>query len=396
VDRQRVEAIERAIELDEPSNPARRARLLALQAQELSWEPEFAHREALAQEAITLARDAGDKRALAEVLQNASRGLWTAETLELRSALADELAGLATDLRDPAVEMAAQEFTHHVCVERGELARARDAIERWKVAAEELAQPTLRWLVAYIFAGLELLHGRLAIGERLSEQAFQIAQDAGQADAALIYGGQLALIRSMQGRGQEIIEMLEQSVSAYPGIATWRAGLASVSCLLDREDDAVSILEQAASDRFEHVTPNVSSLTTLALYADAAAYTRNIEAASALHGRMDSLSDQFVTLTTGGYGHVRLYLGLLSDVLGDDERADEHLAFACEFHDANDIPLWAARTHLGWAEALTHRGDAPGAREHATQALELSQEHGYGAFESRAAALLAAQSVAET
>jgi hypothetical protein len=41
VGRQRIEAIERAIELDEP-HPARRARLLALLAQELSWEPEFA------------------------------------------------------------------------------------------------------------------------------------------------------------------------------------------------------------------------------------------------------------------------------------------------------------------------------------------------------------------
>jgi tetratricopeptide (TPR) repeat protein len=396
VDRERVEAIERAIELDEPSKPARRARLLALQALELSWEPEFVHRQALAEEAIALARETGNRRVLASVLPNASRGMWTAETLELRSELANELAGLATELRDPAIAMSAEELAHFVCVERGDLAGAHDAIEHWKAATEELAQPTARWLLTYILAGLELLHGRLAAGERLSEQAFQIGQGAGQADAALIYGGQLALIRSMQGRGEEIIETLEKSVSAYPGIATWRAGLASVSCLLDREDEAVSILEEAASDRFEHVTPNVSSLTTLALYADAAAYTRNSEAASALHERMDPLCDQFVTVTTAGYGHVRLYLGLLSDVMGDHPRADEHLAFACEFHEANDIPLWTARTHLGWGEALTHRGDAPGARDHATRALELSQEHGYGAFESRAAALLAAQSAAET
>jgi hypothetical protein len=394
VDSERVEAIERAIELDDPPNPARRARLLALQAQELSWEPEFAHRQALAEEAITLARDAGDRRALADVLQTAFRGLWTAETLELRSALANELAGLATGLRDPAVEMAAQEFTHHVCVERGELARAHDAIERWKAAGEELAQPTIQWLTTYQLAGLELCHGRLTIGERLSEHAFQIGQDTGQADAALVYGGQLAFIRVSRGRAHEIIEMLEQSVSAYPGIATWRGALASVLCLLDREDEAVSVLEQAASDRFEHVTPNVSSLSTLSLYSDAAAYTRNVEAASALHERMEPLSDQFVTLTSQGYGHVRMYLGLLASVLGDPQRADEHLAFACEFHEANDIPLWAARTHLGWAEALAHRGDAPGARGHATRAVELSQKHGYGAFERRAAALLA-QSAAE-
>ena len=59
------------------------------------------------------------------------------------------------------------------------------------------------------------------------------------------------------------------------------------------------------------------------------------------------------------------------------------------------MPLWTARSHLGWAEALAARGDPAGAREHATRALELSQAHGYGAFEPRAATLLAAQAAAQ-
>jgi hypothetical protein len=52
------------------------------------------------------------------------------------------------------------------------------------------------------------------------------------------------------------------------------------------------------------------------------------------------------------------------------------------------MPLWTARGQLGWAEALAVRGDSAAAREHAARALELSREHGYGAFESRAAALV--------
>jgi hypothetical protein len=62
-------------------------------------------------------------------------------------------------------------------------------------------------------------------------------------------------------------------------------------------------------------------------------------------------------------------------------RSDEHLAFAREFHEANDVPSWAARCHLGWAEALAERGDVDGTLEHATRALELSRDHGYGAVE---------------
>ena len=83
-------------------------------------------------------------------------------------------------------------------------------------------------------------------------------------------------------------------------------------------------------------------------------------------------------------------------MVGQHELADQHLAFACEFHEANDMPLWAARGHLGWAEALAARGDQAAAREHAARALELSREHGYGAFEPRAAALVETESPAGT
>jgi tetratricopeptide (TPR) repeat protein len=269
-------------------------------------------------------------------------------------------------------------------------------LERWQAIAEQFGQPTLQWFSMYVSAGWELLHGHLDVGERLAAEAFQIGQEAGQPDAALIYGGHLSFIRSHQGRGQEIIEMQEHSVNAYPGIAAVnRAGLADSLCLLDRGDEARSILEQAANDGFQHVAPNTTSLGALALYSSAAARTRHIEAASALHERIEPFADQVVWLTSQGFGHVRLYLGLLASVLGKQAEAEEHLGFACEFHEANDIPLWAARGHLGWAETLAERGDPAGAREHATRALELSHEHGYGTFEPRASALLAAQPAAE-
>jgi tetratricopeptide (TPR) repeat protein len=328
------------------------------------------------------------------VISSVGIALWTAETLELRAALADELSGCAAELRDPAVEAMVSYLKQSLCIERGDLAGAKTAGERWLRLTDEIGQPTLRWLATYPVAGLELLHGRLRAGERLAEQAFQIGQESAPADAAMIYGGQLLFVRAYQGRANEIIEMAEQSVRAYPGIAAWRAGLAAVLCWLDRHDEASPMLDEAAGDRFEHVAPSVSMLGTLALYADAAAQTRNVMAATPLYERIEPFRDQVVWLTSQGYGHVRLWLGLLADVLGRHAEADAHLGFACDFHEANDSPLWAARGHLGWAEALAARGDAAAARELATRALELSREHGYGAFESRAATLVETESAA--
>jgi class 3 adenylate cyclase len=395
VDEERLRAIERAIELDDPPYAPRRARLLALQAQELGWASDFAHRCALADEAVSLARRVGDPRTLVEVLRPAFFGYWSAETLELRTPLSNELVEHAGSVRDPALEVWAHDIEFHVHTERGDFARAEAARQRQQLIAEQLGQPTLNWFATFPSAGYELMRGDLAAAERLAEHAFQIGQEAGEPDAILLYGAQLSKMRVCQGRGEEVIAMLEQSVSAYPAIAAWRAGLAWALCWLDRRAEAVAILEEAARDRFAHISPGRAKLTALAFYADVAAQTDDADAAAALNELIEPWADQFVWNAAVGCGHVRMWLGLLAGVLGRHEQADEHLAFACEFHEANSLPLWSARAHLGWAEALAGRGDVLAAREHATRALELSREYGYGLFEPRAGALVGAQLAAE-
>jgi class 3 adenylate cyclase len=394
VDDERIGAIERAIELDDPPQRARRARLLVLQALELTYGPEFARRCALADEAIALAREVGDARTLAEVLQKASYAQWSAQTLELRSALSKELAESAAASADPALQFWAHATEHHVCTERGELPRARAAVESQQRIAAELSQPTLKWFAEFAAAAVKLLHGDLAAAERLAERAFQIGQEAGEPDAILIYGIQISFARRAQGRGQEIIAALEQRASAAPSVVALRAGLAWTLCWLDRTAEAAGIVREAAGDRFAHVLPDAGELSALVLYADAAVQTGDSDAAAMLHGLIEPRADQIAWNGAGGYGHARMYLGLLAAVLGKPEQADQHLAFACEFQETNAMPLWAARAHLGWAEALAARGDAARAREHAARALELSREHGYGLFEERAAALAGAQSTA--
>ena len=56
--------------------------------------------------------------------------------------------------------------------------------------------------------------------------------------------------------------------------------------------------------------------------------------------------------------------------------------------------VWAARAHLGWAEALAARGETEHAREQAQRTLELSRQHGYGLLEPRAAVLVGTESTA--
>ena len=86
-----------------------------------------------------------------------------------------------------------------------------------------------------------------------------------------------------------------------------------------------------------------------------------------------------------------MYSALLAATIGRHEQADADFAFACDFHHRNGVRTWEARAELGWAEALAERGEHDRAREHAARALELSRDRGYGAFEPRAAAIVATQ-----
>ena len=395
-DERRLAAIERAIELDDPPQPARRARLLALQALELLYQPDYRRRWALAEEAVALARQTGDARTLAIVLRQAFYAYWSAQTLELRTAIATELADCTAEVQDPALQWWAHIIELHAYAAQGELARARAALERTQRVAEELGQPTLRWFSTFHAAAWGLLHGDLAAAQRSAERAFAIGQEAGEPDALLIYGIQLSFVIRAQGRGQEIIAMIEQRSNASPGIAALRAGLAWTLCWLDRRAEATTILKQAASDRFAHILPASDELSALLLYADAAVQTGDVDASSILYERIEPFADQIDWNAATSWGHVRMYLGLLAALLGKHDQADQHLGFACEFQEANGILLPAARAQLGWAEALAARGDAPRAREHAARALQLSREHGYRLFEERAAALIETQSATET
>jgi class 3 adenylate cyclase len=394
VDDERLAAIERALELDDPPNLARRARLLALEAQELSWEPDFARRRALAEEAIELARAAADEVSLVEVVFDASYALWSAQTLELRAALAEELLRRADKLGDPDLRARAANVELLVSVEQGEIARAHAALERMQSIASELGHPTRTWQAEFHAAGLALLRGDLAGGERLAKRAFETAQEAREPDGAFFYSAQLGPARLFQGRGEEIIGALEQGAEAYPAVPAWRAAIAAFFCWLDRREQAARILERAASDKFAHVLPAGNDLSALVLYAETAFQTGDADSATTLYRLIEPWADQVDWNGAVGYGHARLYLGLLASILGDHERADENLSFAREFHEANQMPLWTARTYLGWAEALAARGDSVTARTYAAKALELSREHGYGLFEPLAVALIETCSVA--
>ena len=125
------------------------------------------------------------------------------------------------------------------------------------------------------------------------------------------------------------------------------------------------------------------------MYADTAAQTRSVEAAAMLYELMEPYADQFVSGGGVNFGHVRMSLALLAATLGRHEQADAHFAFACDFHREN-------------GRACGRRGPSSAGPRRSSRVVMLSAPastppvrssspagHGYGAFEPRAAAIVA-------
>jgi class 3 adenylate cyclase/tetratricopeptide (TPR) repeat protein len=389
IDTELLAAIERALELDDGSDPARRARLLAIQALELSYDQaSLERRRAISEDAVTLARDSGDPTALAAVLREAWTTIFSADTLARLDEISEELLVAAASAQDPALGWWARQHECLTSVMLGRFERAAAALEQLESITDDLGQPALRWHAAVMRCSWEQLHGNLDAADQHRERALALGQDAVPVNAALYYGANLSMVRVHQGRGEEVITMLEGGVATYPGIPAWRAGLAAAYCRIGALDKASAIIEDAASDRFAHVPWDPPRMTALVLYADAAAQAGSLAAAEPLYELLEPWADQVVYSDPVGYGHARLWLGALAHTLGRDGAAVEHLEFACRFHEENRLLEWAAESHIWLARALARAGNTEAAREHARRALELARANGYRPLEPRAAELL--------
>jgi class 3 adenylate cyclase/tetratricopeptide (TPR) repeat protein len=386
VDAERIAVLERAIELNGLANPAQCARLLSLEAMELQFDPDHERRRALAKRALALAREAADERTLAFVLRDYFQAIWSADTLERRREVAQELQRLAARVDDPMVEVAAQVAAFYVACETGRLREA----ERVRTLSERIDQPGERWRALRLAGCLALLRGDLEGAEALAEKAAEVGNSAGEPDANKVYLAQITAVRVGQGRGREIVGPLEQAAEANPGLPAFWAALAITLADLGRHAEAAEIVKRAAADGFTSVPRDQVFATTLALYARAATVARVPEAARLLYDLLLPWRDQMVSNGANAWGSVELYLGGLAATLGRHEVADGHFAAAALVHEREDMRVWEAHNQVFWAHSLLDRGRAREARDHAERAAALAADNGYGGAGEQATSVLKA------
>ena len=383
VDGRRVESLEAALELCE--EPKQRSCLLSLLAVELSYTGEEERRLELSGEAVRLARESGDRHALAWALARRQTAIAAPATLIRRLAEVEELIGLAEDLDDPMLR-----YWAHVW-------RAMDAIEvcdfemasRDRAVQEEIAeatgQPIFRWVNTFAPVVLACLEGDFERAEELTNRSAELGAASGQPDVLAIYAGQIHAIRYEQGRLGEILEVQEMAVEEAPLLSAYSGALALSYCELGETGKARAVLRRFATDGFE-INANLSATNALCFMAEVAARVEEPQAASVLYNRLlpwrDRLSYTGITL----FGPVERYLGLAAACSEQYEDAEEHFGRAAAACERIGAPTWLARSRHEWALMLMRRGQA-GDRERAEplldQALEAAVAFGCANLEQR-------------
>ena len=368
------EALER---LGDEATP-RRARLLSHLARQLTWTPESDLQDALTREAVEMARKLSDRDTLLDVL--GSRG----SVLELvggdaaREETYEELLAEARRVGSRIFQADALTLRLQHRVERADsLGVDRDlaALER---IADDLHHPLYASHVARARAARALWRGDVRDAERLIEEAAALGAKQDPEHATVALTAQVGALRRLQGRLDELEAGARATAEAYPALAAFRTGLASIEVERGRLDEARRLFEELSRDDFhEVVDQRVHRGLNLALLTEICAALDDAQAAAVLErillpdaGRYLTVSN---TLTTGCASRC---LGVLASVQGRHEEAVERLEEALEVERRMGADAWLATTWIELARARIRAGDPTRAASAAQEALAVAEARG--------------------
>jgi tetratricopeptide (TPR) repeat protein len=365
-----VGLLERALEALGESDSALRARVMGRLATALFYAGR-GRAPRLARPALEMARQVGDKQALADVLAASYVVAWRPDSLDERLATATELAHLATEVGDAALEALARDWNIANLLELGNIDAAERELATLNRLAEAVQQRFPRWIAATARAGHAHLEGRLEDYEALAHEALALGLEGqDEAGPTQAFGAQMFFLRREQGRLGELVDAVHDVAERYPELPVWRCALASVYAELDRRRDARRELEGLARKDFADLPRDTLWLLGIAALSEVVAFLDDARRAELLYQLILPFADRCVVVdATICMGAASRPLGLLATTMGRFDAAARHFEGALEMNARIRSPLWTAHTQHNYAATLLRRGE-PSDHEHAFALLD--------------------------
>ena len=345
VDTERISALESALAACPDPTPTR-ARLLINLASELAWSAGAPHRQALADEALAIARDLDDPAMLGVVL-TVGHNLVAPARPESEQEMA-ELAAVADQLDDPALAFWATYLQSYNALVLGDGAAHEHLLGRARHAASELGQPFFRWMSGWGTANQSRLAGRLALAEEQANQAMELGLAAGIPDTRRMHGANMFGVRYDTGRLAEFAALAGRRRVSDPLSG---ALFALAFGELGRPEEARVFIEDLHPDDLSAI-PEAFRLYFLTRFAEACARLGDTDRATALYDLLAPHQGIMASIFVDTSGVVDHHLGLLAVTLERHADGGDHFAAAARIHAAFPAPTLLARTRLEWARML--------------------------------------------
>jgi class 3 adenylate cyclase/tetratricopeptide (TPR) repeat protein len=373
VNRELVAMVEEALDGAGAEEGPLRARLLSALSAEVYWEdPGRAH--ALNAQALAMARRIGDDRGIALAL--ISRQFVAGnEPQGARQRLdeAREMCELARRMGAPELEVRAHAYQVRAFLELGEVDAADRALAEYERFASRLRQPQHLWHVPLLRGTRALMEGRFEDAERLSAEALEGGERAGEPLALQFWAVQRSLLLRHLGRIEEIRPAVAEMVERFPAVSAWRCALANIETELGNAEAAREAYEPIAASDFGGIPYDSQWVISHSLLADVAAFLRDVPRAERLYEILAPYAGLNVVAgrAAASYSPVDGRLGLLARTLGRLDDAVRHYEDALGFCARTGERPFTARLRWELAELLLERG-AEGDRERALELLTLS------------------------
>ena len=326
-----VDLLKEALEALGPEDSALRARLLGRLGVALRFRANGAaeERTRVALEAVEMAERLGDPATRLAALYDRQLSMLGPDGFEARTAAADEILRLASELGDREMMFRGNYLRLLNCFETCDMHGVEGAIEACATLAEGLRQPTFDWQVGVARAVRAQLDGRFDEAGRLAEAALEAGESAHCEAASHVLLAQRFAQCLSPDRMAELEEPVKRTAEQYPWLTEWRSALAFLYARLGREGEARSELERLAKDGFGDLPRDENWYASMWFLSMTCSYLRDSKRALALYELLLPFAGRCGVFGLGAasMGSVWSMLGLLAataDMWGDAERHSEN------------------------------------------------------------------------
>jgi DNA-binding SARP family transcriptional activator len=381
--------LQRALVLLDEDDSALRAHLMGRLAAVRAYAGGRHDHRALAHRALAMARSAGDKRVLADVLATCYWATRGPDDSDQHLRMAREFTLLAEEVGEVQLLGYGRAWVIGHLLERGELDGALRELDELQQLAETRNDRFSRWGLAASSAMLAFIQGHLERAESHVQEALQQWTDRPQfAPAAQVYAAQMRLLRREQGRLDEVVELVAAVVAQTPEVAAWRCALADMYAHLGDPDRAKRELELlgdlSSLPRDAFWLLSITRVATVASFLDDHRRSRHAYELLLPHANTSIVAASFLC-----EGSTSRPLGMLATTLGSYDDAEQHFERALTMNARIRSPVWTAHTQYEYSRMLRLRGtygDHRRARTLLAAASATADELGLHALSERASA----------